>query len=195
MQGVVPVDGRVQCKGVQLASHCRLLQWRRTSVPGSAPVLFRKLLPILILWELWKTRNTARFNNKPMRAFSIIARIRILASMLVNNSIGNAPQQFHSRDAMGISSPPPPLFHTEVIRWAKLSSDWVKVNVDGSMRGNPGLFGGEGGYKNTNGDLILAFSLGYGMGSNNGAELRAVHDRIQLCLELGLNKVVIESDS
>ncbi|XP_058108950.1 uncharacterized protein LOC131252011 [Magnolia sinica] len=67
--------------------------------------------------------------------------------------------------------------------------------MDGSARSNLGLSGGGGACRNENGNLIFAFSIGYGAGSNNQAELRAIHDDIAMCLEKRLSKIEVESDS
>ncbi|XP_058089366.1 LRR receptor-like serine/threonine-protein kinase EFR [Magnolia sinica] len=50
---------------------------------------------------------------------------------------------------------------------------------------NPGLLGGGGICRNNNDAFIFGFSVAYGVGSNNLAELHAIHDGMVLCLEKG----------
>ena len=75
--------------------------------------------------------------------------------------------------------------------------DFVKLNVDGASRGNPGHSGGGGIIRNHNGDLLKAYSNYYGFCSNMVAEFRALKDGIYLALEMGidLSKLIVESDS
>ncbi|XP_058082336.1 uncharacterized protein LOC131230428 [Magnolia sinica] len=61
--------------------------------------------------------------------------------------------------------------------------------------GNPGKAGGGGICRNDRGDFIFGFAAGYGVLSNTGAKVRAVHDGLLHCLKRGLAKIIIESDS
>ncbi|XP_058068833.1 uncharacterized protein LOC131218172 [Magnolia sinica] len=70
----------------------------------------------------------------------------------------------------------------------------VKLNVDSSARGNPENSGGGGICRKDDRAFVFAFATGYEVGSNNLAELRAIHDRIVICLKRGLTKVIVESD-
>lgn len=44
-----------------------------------------------------------------------------------------------------------------------------KLNIDGAFRGNPGSAGGDGIIRNTQGNMIFAFSENLGNGTNNFA--------------------------
>ncbi|XP_058082471.1 uncharacterized protein LOC131230583 [Magnolia sinica] len=61
--------------------------------------------------------------------------------------------------------------------------------------GNPGPSGGGGICRNDNGTFLFGFSMGYGVGSNNMAKLRTIHDGMLICLEKGFDRVIVESDS
>ena len=63
-----------------------------------------------------------------------------------------------------------------------------------SCIGNSGHCGGERLIHNHLGEVIAAFSAEFGARMNNEAELRAVHDDIMLCCELGFQHVDIECD-
>ncbi|XP_058111312.1 uncharacterized protein LOC131254341 [Magnolia sinica] len=71
----------------------------------------------------------------------------------------------------------------------------LKLNVDGSALSKPGPAGGGCICRDSNGNLVFAFAEGYGSSSNNRAELRALHDGLELCISCGLLCVSIESDS
>ena len=84
-----------------------------------------------------------------------------------------------------------------VVQWCKPPPGFFKLNVDRAARGNPGLAAGGGIIRNSNGDLIAAFSNFYGHTSNIVSEFFAIWDGLDLCfnMNLDLEKVVIESNS
>ncbi|CAI9783377.1 unnamed protein product [Fraxinus pennsylvanica] len=61
-----------------------------------------------------------------------------------------------------------------IVKWAKPAIGRVKLNVDGSCSGNPGMAGGGGVVRDDMGRLAAGFSPFFGDGSNNEAELRAL---------------------
>ncbi|KAF5464979.1 hypothetical protein F2P56_015014 [Juglans regia] len=60
----------------------------------------------------------------------------------------------------------------KIVTWSKPPSGWVKLNCDGSYRGNPGNSGGGGIIHDSNGVVKAAFSTHFGNGTNNCAELK-----------------------
>ncbi|XP_058076436.1 uncharacterized protein LOC131225027 [Magnolia sinica] len=81
-----------------------------------------------------------------------------------------------------------------VVKWARPSSGFVKLNVDGSSLSNTRKLGGGGICRRDNGEFIFAFVVGYGIGSNTRAKLRAVYNSLRMCFELGHNRIEVESD-
>ncbi|MQM19161.1 hypothetical protein Taro_052161 [Colocasia esculenta] len=69
------------------------------------------------------------------------------------------------------------------------------LNVDGASKGNPGLSGGGGCIRDSNGNICLAFAFHYGFGNSLQAEVRALHDGLMLANEFGLSINQIYSDS
>ncbi|XP_058106352.1 uncharacterized protein LOC131249565 [Magnolia sinica] len=69
------------------------------------------------------------------------------------------------------------------------------INVDGSASGNPGPSGGGGFCRNSSGNLIFAFYSGYGDDTNKRAELRVLHDAMEINVSFGFNQVELESNS
>ncbi|XP_058103550.1 uncharacterized protein LOC131247128 [Magnolia sinica] len=115
--------------------------------------------------DIWLARNEHRFENRP---FSIQHSI----NKLIN---------------------PLPTF--SVVKWIRPPRGWVKLNVDGSSRGNTGLSGSGGVCRNKKSEFLFAFAIGYGVGSNFMAKVRAVVDSLKLCKDLGYSNVEVESDS
>lgn len=58
----------------------------------------------------------------------------------------------------------------QVVHWHKPLEGRVKLNVDGSALNNPKKFGARGVIRNVHGDLITAFAVDLGHGSNNLVE-------------------------
>ena len=82
-----------------------------------------------------------------------------------------------------------------LVGWIKPLCGWIKLNCDGSCRGNPGNSGGGGIIRDCDGMAKAAFSSHFGNGTNNSAELKAILEGIRLCKRLLYFNVIIESDS
>ncbi|XP_035544603.1 uncharacterized protein LOC118347995 [Juglans regia] len=76
--------------------------------------------------------------------------------------------------------------------WEKLPKGWLKLNVDGSCRVNLGSCGGGGIIRDSVGNMKAAFSEKFKLGTNNGAELRAIIRGIRLCKELDIRIFVLK---
>lgn len=92
-------------------------------------------------------------------------------------------------------------FHSKVVWkiklvvWKKPPIGWVKFNCDGSCSGYPKNLGGGGLIRDEMGRVKGAFSIHFGMETNNGAKMRAILEGVQMCKRLGYTNIIIESDS
>lgn len=59
------------------------------------------------------------------------------------------------------------------VTWTKPPTDTHKLNTDGSALTNPGKIGGGGILRDAQGNLIYAFAVPLGNGTNNQAEIQA----------------------
>ena len=75
------------------------------------------------------------------------------------------------------------------------SVKWEILNTDGSVAGNFGVVGGGGLIRNTNGEWVTGFARRIGKTSSFLAELWALRDGLQLCLQTQAQAVLIELDS
>ena len=71
----------------------------------------------------------------------------------------------------------------------------LKINTDGSSRGNPGQAGVGGVGRDTNGNVIFMFSIHKGVHSNNVMEALAIKVAMMQACSLGWRKIVCELDS
>lgn len=63
--------------------------------------------------------------------------------------------------------------------WSKPPTGWLKLNCDDSCRNNPGSSGGGGILRYAEGNMKGAFSIHFGIGTNNGAELKAIVEGVR----------------
>ncbi|KAM3713747.1 hypothetical protein ACJW31_01G279800 [Castanea mollissima] len=76
------------------------------------------------------------------------------------------------------------------------TTNWFKLNLDGSSMGNPGLAGGGGLLiRNERGEWIKGYARAIGITTSVAAELWALRDGIHLCSALKLPAVKFELDS
>ncbi|MQM08604.1 hypothetical protein Taro_041461 [Colocasia esculenta] len=83
-----------------------------------------------------------------------------------------------------------------LIRWFTPPQGRLKLNVDGAFKRSTGAAGGKGILRNSNGDIVFAFSAAYPeVNSSIEAEALALHDGLSICCDLGILSAVVESDS
>ena len=76
-----------------------------------------------------------------------------------------------------------------------LSSNWFKLNQDGSSWGNPSLAGGGGLIQNEKGEWVKRYARAIGITTSVAVELWTSRDGIRLCIALKLPAVEIELDA
>ncbi|GLJ54044.1 hypothetical protein SUGI_1156720 [Cryptomeria japonica] len=73
--------------------------------------------------------------------------------------------------------------------------DWVKLNFDGASKGNPRDAGFGAIIRNNASKIVHGVYGGLGMATNNEAKIRALEAGLNLCIQNGISKVLIEGDS
>lgn len=81
------------------------------------------------------------------------------------------------------------------VSWIRPSPGYVKLNVDGSLRGESGYAAAGGVVRDENGLWLQGFTCKLGRCSVIITELRALYHGLMQCWKLGLRKVQAESDS
>jgi ribonuclease HI len=82
-----------------------------------------------------------------------------------------------------------------LVRWSCPDEGWVKFNVDGSPRGNPGEAGARGILRNDTGGWCMGFSCYLGPQSNMFAELWAIRQGLLIAWDKGFRSLIVETDS
>ncbi|GLJ44383.1 hypothetical protein SUGI_0930370 [Cryptomeria japonica] len=81
------------------------------------------------------------------------------------------------------------------IFWCGSKPGWLELNFDGACRGNPGASGFGVVIRNSEGKLLLGSYGGFGVATNNEAEIWALLESLNLCVTNKMTKIVIEGDS
>ncbi|KAK4717973.1 hypothetical protein R3W88_016311 [Solanum pinnatisectum] len=81
------------------------------------------------------------------------------------------------------------------IIWKTPPPKKYKLNTDGSALHNPGKIGGGGILRDDQGDIIYAFAIPLGEGTNNQAEVQAASYGLNWCIQHGYTNIILEVDS
>jgi len=81
------------------------------------------------------------------------------------------------------------------IGWRYPPIDWVKINVDGCSKGNPGVAGAGGVSRDAISRWIVGFALNIRICTSVGAELWAITNGLKLAWSKGFRKIILESNS
>lgn len=125
----------------------RLTTWfsfaRKSSISG----ILIGIMPCVITWGLWNRRCKVRMEGRNKNFDQVWRQIRYWVSALVENS--KTIRMFTLSDMelvreLNLSLRPMCARLGKLISWIKPPTSWVKLNCDGSCRGNMGNSGGGG---------------------------------------------------
>lgn len=132
---------------------------------------------LLLCWQIWEARNNCIFKDidpHPVKVLNVAGRIGL--------------------DYWKINSCPPKKSTGKVnIKWEPPPLDWVKVNFDGSVRGNLAATGFV--IRDWNGNVRLAGAKNSGQVSIIVAECLALRDGLAHAIHKGWRKMLVEGDS
>lgn len=91
----------------------------------------------------------------------------------------------------------PPSDQPSSLAWSPPPTGWIKLNTDGVSKGNPGVAGGGGLdlFRDSTGKLLKAFTFKCCISSATMAELHAVFHGLNTARQMGIDKLIIETDS
>lgn len=87
------------------------------------------------------------------------------------------------------------LKHQTLISWQFPKAPFVKINVDGSARGNPGDSAAWGVIRDSNGRWLGGFTYRVDFSSVLVAELWGIYHGLLLCWNKGFKEIILETDS
>ena len=134
------------------------------------------------LWYIWKKRCNRTLGGNQGNWYGTVLAIR----RMVGNSKMVQGRSYGEMTGDTVNN---------YIGWKYPAEGWIKLNIDGCSKGNPGLAGAGGVIRDHMGNWIGGFARNIGICSSVTAELWAVHDGLQLTWNTGIRRVVLESDS
>ena len=166
--------------------------------------------PSLILWNLWLERNRRIFSDSKLESLHlwriILSRLQETISAKCEMSENIDPgdvatvrnlnlMECRRGDTLGKR----PRHGKQRVcrdgRWTPPPDGTLKINTDGSSRGNPGHAGIGGIGRDNAGGMVFIFSTYKGQYSNNLMEALAIKTAIERGCSLGWKKIICESDS
>lgn len=154
-----------------------------------------KAIPAVLMWELWKRRNSIR-TGKKMSFIQLLHNCLWTMQQLIKAkfpNLRNLPWQW-SGCYDRIQGHRSNLFY-HIVRWQMPETGWVKCNTDGACKGNPRISSYGFCIRDVNGDLLYAESDCIGVTTNIRAELTAILRALDYCNQHLLNHVILETDS
>ncbi|KAI0494122.1 hypothetical protein KFK09_024253 [Dendrobium nobile] len=234
IKGYIPVDNKIQGKGISLASKCYCccqyedidhlfvngliaknvwsyfnnISDKNDMLIDSLILMFHNwchpkkghlfnLIPILIIWYIWNSRNQAKHENCKMDAIDIIEKVKTKVHQLFKYNIISVKTFYNCRNLAGYFGIK--LEEDDVgvdaifVYWLKPNLPFVKLNTDGSVGVNRAGAGGV--IRDHCGDLLVAFASPVPTSDVIVAELNALILGLDLCIKYGYFDVWVEMDA
>ena len=135
------------------------------------------------IWLIWKDRNICIFNQKN-------------PNPRLGKEVVDCALEFFYCASNGLAAKRSVI---RSVRWEKPMAGWLTLNTDGSATGsaagNSSVAGGGGLIRDENGEWVTGFARRIGSTNSFLAELWALRDGLQLCLQANVHSVNIELDA
>ncbi|MQL77167.1 hypothetical protein Taro_009570 [Colocasia esculenta] len=159
-------DGGRACAGDDAGNNAGLKGPEVSNMHDAAQSLVQGLREDLqFIWELWCSRNRARFDSQPMSArqvlYKVMMAVRDSLSAFPFRDMDLSPAHRRLLHCWGISVPMLHLPLPRIIKWLSPPSGRLKLNVDGAFKAGSSTAAGGGNLRNVAGDIIFAFASRY----------------------------------
>eukprot|EP00253_Pinus_taeda_P003909 PITA_03909 len=158
-----------------------LRNWRRNFSENEIINKAWALVLGFLIWDVWKEHNNRIFKNRIGTSQSIMTQI-----IRQLKETGLFPQ--------GISKT---VSHITVDKdiWQPPPHGFMKCNIDGASKGNPGMAGYGGVIRYEQGFIKAIFHSHLGKATNNMANLMALEQCLEILRDSNLHNTIIEADS
>ncbi|GAA0157964.1 hypothetical protein LIER_15111 [Lithospermum erythrorhizon] len=153
----------------------------------------RQIIPMVIIWALWEARNQSKHDGTTYTFHKVMSRVMVTTTYICKSCLisykhwkGDVTMVEHFQAQILV--PPPRAL--SVVTWAKPSIGVLKLNVDGSYGLSHSAAGGV--LRDSNGDLIMAFSLTTHPSSPLEAEVDAA---LNWCVANNFTLLQVETDN
>ncbi|KAK4717860.1 hypothetical protein R3W88_016198 [Solanum pinnatisectum] len=156
-----------------------LLKWWSLNPRNEVHKLIIQAVPLLVSWNLWKNRCSAKYGGKK----SSISRVHFMilkdSNYLLQIAYPYIQWPMNWKDVMKIIEECRHDIIVTPVTWEKRPPNSYKLNTDGSALTNPGRIGGGGIIRDDFGNLVYAFAVPLGTGTNSLTEIQAAIYGIQ----------------
>jgi len=172
-----------------------VLQWCGKQGKNEAHKIIIQTLPIVICWNLWKNRCSAKYGGK----ISNISRVKYLIIkdmfQLLRSVFPYIQWPIKRQEVVDMIEQGKHEVRVIPVIWKTPPIARYKLNTDGSALHNPGKIGGGSILRDSNGVIIYAFAIPLGEGTNNQAEVQAAIYGLNWCIQHGYRNIILEVDS
>ncbi|KAH0649910.1 hypothetical protein KY284_029822 [Solanum tuberosum] len=115
-----------------------------------------KAIPAIIMWELWKRRNSKRHDNE-VSFNKMLRQCQMTVYQMIKIKypwIRNIPFQWSGM--FDLLQEYRPTLYYRIAHWTRPEEGWIKCNTDGASKGNPGMSSYGFCLRDKNGDVIYA---------------------------------------
>jgi len=147
---------------------------------------------------IWYARNQARFNTKNIHwksAISMIISSTTLAGNTTKKTSSNSIRDFTLIKLFNVSVHHPRAPIIKEVMWHPPPQSWVKCNIDGAAKGNPGLSAAGGVFRDYEGQFILCFSEPLGISTSYISEMNGAIRAVETAFHKGWRNLWLETDS
>lgn len=152
--------------------------------------------PIFICYELWKQRCACRYGSQ--KKFHNTTMM-VQGIWCIRNIVSKLFLPFNTitlwTDFCDIAERIKPIQKVTQVKWSTPHRGTIKVNTDGSFLLDTGSAGIGGIARDSNGEMVMAFSIPVACTSNNMAEALAAEFGGKWCRQQGLIDFTLEMDS
>ncbi|CAN1797950.1 Putative ribonuclease H protein At1g65750 [Linum perenne] len=139
----------------------------------------------IIAWNFWKARNKMIFEGANQSSIEISEQCKYW----INHVLSSWKIFQLGREAPGSAR------QTQLVAWRPVDEGWSILNTDGSRYTHLGSTAIGGLIRNDQGKFVHAFTGNMGNCSITRAEICAIVQGMKLAWELGIRKLLIQSDS
>ncbi|XP_019252907.1 PREDICTED: uncharacterized protein LOC109231725 [Nicotiana attenuata] len=167
--------------------------WTAEVIPRLKPIM--QALPSVILWELWKRRNSYKYGYS-VTINRVVYQISTTMQSLIKlrkPAMQNVPNRWP--DMLKMMEQYTPILKYSKVLWELPQQGWIKVNTDGASRGNPGRSSIGFALRNEEGDLVYACGKEVNEGSNTSAEAMAIYEALKFCIDNDYVLIELHTDS
>ncbi|WMV30204.1 hypothetical protein MTR67_023589 [Solanum verrucosum] len=170
-----------------------MLRWWRQEHKIEVQNLLNQLLPLIIIWNLWKNRCATKYGEKQSNIARNFFLILKDTTHLLNTAFPYIQWANDWTDLFRMVEKCRQETMVRIVEWEKPSQHFLQLDTDGSALSNPRKIGGGGILRDHQGKLIYAFVIPLGTGTNNQAEFQAASHGIFWCIQMAIRKFTWKS--